>query len=83
MQAGSGVVPATIASVDGHTKLVSFTRNAKTWTVYEDLRVRDGVLTFVCTDGHARILRKTAEATFAKEGLQHLDLDIKEIGGRC
>ena len=80
IQASSGVIPATTASVDEHTKLVSFTRNAKMWTVYEDLRVRDGVLTFVCSDGHARVLRKTAESTFAEEGPQYLGLDLKEIG---
>ena len=76
----AGLMPASAASLQGHTKLVSFTRNAETWTVYEDLRVRDGVLTFVCSDGNARVLRKTAEATSASEGPQYLGLDLKEIG---
>jgi hypothetical protein len=73
-------LPAAAAPVDGHTKLASFTRDAKTWTVYEDLRVRDGVLTFVCSDGNARVLRKTAEATFAEDGPHYLGLHLKEIG---
>jgi len=75
-----GFVPATAASVNGHTKLASFVRRGETWTVYEDLRVRDGILTFVSSGGTARILTKSAEATFADDGPQHLGLDIKDIG---
>ena len=75
-----GSVPAAAASVDGHSKLASFTRKSETWTVYEDLRVRDGVITFISSAGAARILSKTAEATFADDGPQHLGLDIKDIG---
>ena len=68
VQSSAGVISAATTSVDGHTKLVSFTRNAKRWTVYEDLRVRDGVFTFVCSDGSARVLRwmKAARALCAK-----------------
>ena len=75
-----GYVPAATAVVEGHSRLSSFTRNGETWTVYEDLRVRDGVITFVSSGGTARILSKTAEATFAEDGPQHLGLDIKDIG---
>jgi hypothetical protein len=75
-----GVIPAGAVPIEGHTKLATFTRNAETWTVYEDLRVRDGTLTFVCSDGNARVLRKTAEAVFAEDGPQHLGLDLKAIG---
>ncbi len=76
----SGLMPVAEASVEGHTKLATFQHRDETWTVYEDLRVRDGVLTFAASDGKARVLRKTAEATFAEEGPQHLGLDIKAIG---
>lgn len=75
-----GSVPPSTASTDGHTRLASFQRGAESWTVYEDLRTRDGVLTFVSGSGTARVLRKTSEATFADEGPQHLGLDIKDIG---
>jgi hypothetical protein len=74
------IVPAAAVPTEGHTRLVSFTRDALTWTVYEDLRTREGVLTFVCSNGSARVLRKTAEATFADDGPQHLGLDLKDIG---
>ena len=80
MPATTGAVPAGLAAIDGHTKLATFKRDALTWTVYEDLRTRDGVLTFVCSNGTTRILRKTAEATFADADPQHLGLDLKEIG---
>jgi hypothetical protein len=75
-----GVQTAASASVEGHTLLCTFTRAKESWKVYEDLTTRDGVLTFVSSTGHARILRKTAEATFADEGPQHLGLAIKDIG---
>ena len=72
--------PAASVSVEGHTQLCRFTRGKETWTVYEDLRTRDGNLTFVSSAGTARVLRKTAEATFADDGPPHLGLDIKDIG---
>jgi hypothetical protein len=75
-----GLAPAASFSVDDHTRLATFTRNEETWTVYEDLRVREGVITFVSSRGTARILPKTAEAIFADQGPPHLGLDIKDIG---
>ncbi|HSY34645.1 MAG TPA: hypothetical protein VK814_02730 [Acidobacteriaceae bacterium] len=80
MQSITGITPAATAPVEGHTKLSAFTRDELMWTVYEDLRKRDGVLTFVCSNGTARVLRKTAEPTFADDGPQHLGLDLKDIG---
>ncbi len=75
-----GYVPAAATTLEGHTKLAVFSRNGETWTVYEDLRTRDGEITFISSAGTARVLPKTAEATFASEGPQHLGLDIKDIG---
>jgi hypothetical protein len=75
-----GSVPASNASVEGHTLLASFQRSGETWKVYEDLRTRDGVLTFLSSKGVARILRKTAEATFPEVGPQYLGLQLKDIG---
>ena len=72
--------PAASVSVEGHTLLCRFHRGKEAWTVYEDLRTRDGNLTFVSSAGTARVLRKTAEATFADDGPPHLGLDIKDIG---
>lgn len=71
---------ASEISVEGHTLLCTITRAAVTWKVYEDLRTRDGAITFVSSTGNARILSKTAEAVFADEGPQHLGLDLKDIG---
>ena len=75
-----GIQPAASISVEGHTLLCRFDRDKGAWTVYEDLRTREGNLTFVSSVGTARVLRKTAEATFADDGPPHLGLDIKDIG---
>lgn len=81
LQTGArGVVPATTATVDDHTLLCTFTRNSENWKVYEDLRTRDGNITFISSKGVARILSKSAEAVFADDGPQYLGLDIKDIG---
>jgi hypothetical protein len=73
-------LPASEAPVEGHTLLSSFSRGDEQWKVYEDLCVRDGVITFVSSAGKARVLAKTAEPVFAENGPQHLGLDLKDIG---
>ena len=75
-----GVLKTSETSVEGHTLLCTFTRGAVTWKVYEDLRVRDGAITFISSTGSARVLPKSAEATFPEDGPQHLGLDLKDIG---
>lgn len=87
LEAPAGVAGAfqeTIASdkapIEGHTLLCSFERSSEHWKVYEDLRVRDGVITFVSSSGSARVLPKTAEAVFAEDGPQYLGLDLRDIG---
>jgi hypothetical protein len=74
------LLPSSDVSIEGHTLLATFTRSGETWKVYEDLRTRDGNITFVSSKGVARTLPKNAEATFADDGPQHLGLNIKEIG---
>ncbi len=80
MTSTGGLIAADVVSIEGHTRLASFTQDGVAWTVYEDLRVRDGVLTYVNSKGTARVLRKTAEATFSDDDPQHLGLELKEIG---
>ncbi|MGA8109561.1 MAG: Tat pathway signal protein [Acidobacteriaceae bacterium] len=75
-----GALPAGEISLEGHTRLSSFTRDNRQWTVYEDLRTRDGAITFVSSDGSARVLPKSAEAVFADDGPQYLGLDLSQIG---
>lgn len=75
-----GAVPAHSVSTEGHTLQCTFTRDGEQWKVYEDLRVRDGVITFVSAAGQARVLPKTAEAVFAEDGPQYLGLELKDIG---
>lgn len=68
------------ADLEGHTLVCSFHGRGEEWKVYEDLRGRDGVITLVSATGKTRILRKTAEPTFAEEGPKYLGLDLKDIG---
>ena len=75
-----GTKPASEVSVDGHTLLCEFQRRDELWKVYEDLRVRDGAITFLSSKGFAFVLPKTAEPVFAPEGPQWLGLDLKDIG---
>jgi hypothetical protein len=60
--------------------MCSFLHGGESWKAYEDLSRRDGAITFVSTAGRARVLTKSAEASFASDGPQHLGLDIKDIG---
>jgi hypothetical protein len=53
-QAAAGTPPDT----EGHTLICEFKLNAVTWRVYEDLRVRDGVLTFLSSAGAGRVLAR-------------------------
>jgi len=67
-------------SVEGHTLLSEFTLDGVAWKVYEDLRVRDGSITFVPSRGAARVISKTAEPTFSTAAAPHLGLNLQEIG---
>lgn len=75
-----GSRPAAEASVEGHTLLCSFVRDGQSWKAYEDLRTRDGNLTFVASSGMARVLPKTAEAVFAEDAPPYLGLRLEDIG---
>src|ERR1700742_406584 len=65
-----GTTRAEEVPVNAYTLICTFSRGGKTWTVYEDLRTRDSVIVFVSSSGEARVLRKTAEATFAEDDPQ-------------
>src|SRR5215831_2438501 len=66
--------------LEGHTLVCTFDRDGSNWKVYEDLRAREGVLTFVSSRGQSRVLRKSAEATFAESDPPHLGLSMNDIG---
>jgi hypothetical protein len=75
-----GLLRSNQISLDGHTRLCRFPRGNEEWTVFEDLRTRDGALTFVSSGGSARVLPKSAEAVFADDGPQYLGLKLSDIG---
>jgi len=80
--AGAEPGPQTIEPpiVEGHTLLSEFTLDGVAWKVYEDLRVRDGSITFVPSRGAPRVMSKTAEPTFSTASTPHLGLNLQEIG---
>jgi hypothetical protein len=74
---------ANSVNVDGHTLVCEFAEQGgqgARWKVYEDLRTRDGAITFIGSSGTAHVLPKSAEAVFAEEGAPFLGLSIDEIG---
>jgi len=80
--ANPGLVPVPSAEVDvkGHTLVSEFRIGPGSWKVYEDLRTREGPITFVSSLGAARVLTKSAEAAFAEAGPHYLGLSLKEVG---
>ena len=65
--------------ITGHTLLAEFNYHGTLWKAYEDLRTRDGVITFASSHGN-RVLRKTAEAAFQGEEAPYLGLTLEEVG---
>lgn len=76
--------PETISmsapDVTGHTQIAEFKVNLVNWKVFEDLRTRDGDITFIAADGRSKILPKSAEANFADANPAYLGLSLKDIG---
>ncbi|MGA2263175.1 MAG: hypothetical protein ABSH28_17300, partial [Acidobacteriota bacterium] len=84
-EAGSTAQPeapafGTPADVEGHTFLCEFRLDQTAWKVYEDLRTRDGVLTFVSSSGVTRVMRKSGEAAFPEAAVPYLGLSLNDIG---
>ncbi len=78
---GGGLVPANAVNVTGHTLMGELTWQHAAWKVYEDLRTRDGVITFMSANGQARVMRKSAEPAFAEEGATpYFGLSMEDIG---
>src|SRR5439155_2921517 len=75
----SGLTPAAGVDVEGHTLICEMKVDSIDWKVYEDLRTREGAITFVSSAG-AHVLTKSAEAAFAEEGTPYLGLALKDIG---
>jgi hypothetical protein len=75
-----GLLPADAVNVQGHTLLCAFQRGGETWKVYEDLRTRDGAVTFVAANGRGRVLSKSGEAAFAGPDPPYLGLKLREVG---
>ena len=68
-----------VADIEGHTLVCEFTHDSKHWKVYEDLRTREGAITFVSPSG-TLVLTKSAEAAFDEAATPYLGLSLKDIG---
>src|SRR5437764_1660904 len=75
----STLTPEANVDVAGHTLICEFTMDSTKWKVYEDLRTREGAITFISSAG-ARVLTKSAEASFAEETSPYLGLTLKDVG---
>src|SRR5271163_235161 len=75
-----GLSSGPAPDVAGHTLVCEFKIGATEWNVYEDLRGRDGVITFISAAGASRVLGKRAEATFAEADPAYLGLKLADIG---
>jgi hypothetical protein len=85
-EVGLGAVPEPNAaagdapSIEGHTLLAEFKIGDVAWKAYEDLRTRDGVITFLSALGKWRVLSKYAEATFDETNPPYLGISLDDIG---
>lgn len=75
-----GLSSGPAPDVAGHTLVCEFKVRATGWKVYEDLRTRDGAITFISATGVSRVLPKSAEATFAETDPPYLGLKLADIG---
>ena len=72
--------PPVPPDITGHTLVGTFALDGTRWEIYEDLRTREGVLTFISSRGASRVLGKSAEPTFAEAEPAHLGLSMNDIG---
>ncbi len=80
-EGGGALVPANTVNVNGHALVCELTWRDVGWKVYEDLRTREGVITFVSANGEARVMGKSAEPAFAEEGATpYFGLSMEDIG---
>jgi hypothetical protein len=66
--------------IEGHVFLSEFRMNAKSWKAYEDLRTREGSITFISGNDSFHVLRKSAEPSFEDVNPPYLGLDLRDIG---
>lgn len=69
--------------IDGYSKHADIQIDGVRWSVFEDLRERDGHIVFASVDGHQRVFPKTAEASFWEESSKYarnLGLKMSDVG---
>jgi hypothetical protein len=77
---GLATMSSSDVDIEGHTLVGQFKLDGIAWKVHEDLRTRDGTITFLSSQGAARVLTKSAEAAFEEADSSFLGLKIEDIG---
>ncbi|HKW19709.1 MAG TPA: hypothetical protein VJO35_19525 [Terriglobales bacterium] len=72
------LLPVSDVNIESHTQICEFKLDGNDWKVYDDLRTREGPITFISPAG-ARVLAKSAEASFPEEATPYLGLSLKDI----
>ena len=76
---GLASAPGPAIDIEGHKLVCEFKRDGTAWKVYEDLRTRDGSITFVSSRGDSRVLTKSAEAAFQEADPLYLGLKLEDV----
>ena len=76
----AGWVREAEVDTEGHTMLCGFKAGTEDWTVFEDLRTRDGNIMYRSSSGSTRVLPKSAEATFEETDARYFGLSLSQIG---
>ncbi|GAA4778688.1 hypothetical protein GCM10023219_28620 [Stakelama sediminis] len=65
-------------ALNGHARVAGFSAHGRNWTVWDDLRSGDGMMTLVA-DGKALSLSKRTEPTYATAKPPYLGLKLRDI----
>lgn len=70
--------PLAKDALQGHTRLCAFRQDGADWTVYEDLRMPDGAISFVCADGVVTLGKRT-EAAFPSDKPPYFGMKLADV----
>lgn len=70
--------PLAAEALDGHSRIASFTAQARHWTAWDDLRSGDGTMTLVA-DGGAVVLSKRTEPAYPTMQPPYLGIKLRDI----
>ncbi len=66
-------------NIEGHILVCEFNTDREKWKVYEDLRTREGAMTFLSSRGDGRVLTRSVEASFADMAAPYFGMSLAEV----